>query len=671
MNLNQKMDAISIAIIVTVLSMGSFLVYLFKTEFERTQKYGTLPAKSKRASNNNATNKKSAPQNQAQASKPSTHQATIGNNVVSANGGLASAAATKQVASEPSSQPSSNAFSNSNNNNHLNSAANGKLSSRSNGHILIDSNKLHNNGDNNNNNQQQQQHKASAKPATSLAATKKVVSNKKTDFINGGELAPAKLHVFEVSFQTEPPRGSEPSADELDSSVLLGVFNPLQNHHHHHAASKQSKLTSSSNNNKIKSRQQQQQQTTDKKLATKKRRNSGEVNYASGSSEQLLSMISKCDLSKDEIEFAVESLLNKIESGESNWQQPKSNPLQRLKNQLRDSESALSIEAQNHEQTKVRLLEIKGQLQSERSNSNFAKEELSKIKKEFGLVNLTLEQVRCDLSKQHILHKQLKEESSHVISKLEQEKAQLQAVLSSASGKETELIKLRKELDEKMNQLQRYELSNQTMREKIEELEVQLNGAKLLENSVNELKLINGRQEDMLQRLADERHLNEASMKRTLCEMEQELKELQTKLSANSASHDERHRKELSQVERELNNADQREQKLMSEIRELREGLAALLPKDLKANESFNRQQQQQGDTNWVQQYLAAFKQLAKTVDELRELNNNNNNNNNGLSESPSKKSVDKSTLTVSTRANGTSSRVGSPSGNGRSSRSE
>lgn len=146
--------------------------------------------------------------------------------------------------------------------------------------------------------------------------------------------------------------------------------------------------------------------------------------------------------------------------------------------------------------------------------------------------------------------------------------------------------------------------------------------------------------------------------------MEQELRELQEKLSAKSATSDERLRKEINQFERELNDAGQREQKLASEVRQLREGLSELFP-DLRPDEQNNAD-------DWVHKYLLALKQLAQTVDDLRRVNDNNNNimHNNNVDrpcESPSKRSVvDKSTLTLQT--NGISSRVGSPTSNGRSS---
>lgn len=624
------------AIIVTVLSVGSVLVYLFQSDYERRQrsKLQLAGGTFKKANNKQLDGK-------LQVSKP----ISVGS---------------KQVPTEIAQATTQTFTTNNSNSNNANQAL-----GNSRGHIMSE-NVIQN-------------AKNSSKPQQT---TTKVAKNK----INSAEQsAPTKTTTNGV----DETRGTDPSLDELDSSVLLSVFGQSQNKH---VASKQSiKKTHSS-------------PPPPEKKASRKVSNSHKADY---SPEQLLTIIAASTLSKDEVELAIEMLLNKVESGESNWKQPKSDPLRRLKSQLRDSELALQTETQNHDYTRAHLNELKSQLQNERSTNGAMKEELSGLKKEFAFINMALEQSRDELTKQQTLRKKLNDDRAQVVQKLEQEKAQLQNMLANSNVNETEICKLRDEVNEKMGQVQHYELSNHAMAEQIQKLESKLCKAELqldqlrsskqhddyeacakitelesdrsrldknvrdhvarlrevcetnnlLEKSVKELQLINNRQEDMLKRLRDERHVNEASMKRTLCEMEHELKELQTKLSANSASHDERLRKEINQAERELSDADEREQRLQAEMKELREGLSALLPAEVKQANQLDVLNGRSG--NWIQQYLAAFKQLSKTVEELKESNNN--------LDSPSKSTIDKSTSTVLT--NGNISRVGSPTSNGRSSR--
>lgn len=623
------MDSISVAIIVAVLSVGSVLVYLFQSDYERRQRSKLQGAASLKRAN------QKQPDGKPQVSK----SASVGS---------------KQVPSEiekATSQPLTVNSSNSNNTN-----------------VTVGSSKAHITSENTAPNSRN-----TPKPQQSAL---KVARNKRD--------------TNDVGFKgalVEETRGMDPSFDELDSSVLLSVFSQS-----HSKLGKQSAKKSQSS-------------PPPEKKASRKALSSQRPDYSPG---QLLSMIAASSLSKDEVELAIEMLLNKVESGESDWKQPKSDPLRRLKSQLRENELALQTEIQNHEHSRAHLAELKSQIQGERSLSNAAKEELSSLKKEFGFVNMALGQTRDELSKQQQLRKKLNEDSAQLVQKLEQDKAHLQAMLANTSVSESEVCKLREELNEKMGQLQHYELSNHAMAEQIQKLESklckvelqldQMRSSKqhddyeacakitelesdrshldktvkdhvarlrelcetnnLLEKSVKELQLINSRQEDMLKRLRDERHVNEASMKRTLCEMEHELKELHGKLSANSASHDERLRKEMSQAERELSDADQREQRLQAELKELREGLSALLPVDVKTNQT-DMLNGRSG--SWVQQYLAAFKQLSRTVEELKETNNNNH-------DSPSRSPmIDKSTSTLHT--NGNSSRIGSPTSNGRSSR--
>ena len=331
------------------------------------------------------------------------------------------------------------------------------------------------------------------------------------------------------------------------------------------------------------------------------------------------------------------------------------------------------------------------------------------MRHDLNVVKLALDRIKGDMAKQRLL----KEETEQLSSKVEQENVQLKKILAGTQVKDEDFIKLRSELEEKMAQLRGYEISNQNLSNKVQELDNNLRASELqieqlrssrhqddyescakiaelesdrlalekalkdhvvrlktvaetnnlLEKSLNELKLINNQQEDQIKRSHEERLLTEASMKQTLYEMEHELRKLQEKLTASAASSDERLRREIDQFERELNDAGQREQKLTIKMRQLREGLSELFP-DLRPSEN-------SVTDDWVVQYLVALKQLTLTVDDLRRANNNNNLRDvstDSLLESPSKRSVvDKSTLTLNT--SGGSSRLGSPTSNGRSSR--
>lgn len=654
------MDPFSIAIIVTCLSVGCVLVYLFKFDFDRRQQQQSL--NSNKLMQSKKVNNKVAKVHQQ-------HNSSLKSPIVKKQVPLVEIALTE---------------------------TNTQLDTNSNVIAKHTSNKP----------QQQLSSSQPVKVTTSSnnSTTKaqqaaKVVKKKENISLTNGT---TKKENSIMVFEDDP----EFAKDEVDSSILMGVFNPSA-----HCTKSQTKTTKKTGN-------LSEFKQSKKNIAQANNYNSSILtehyplnanNSTSYSSEQLFNIISSTRLSKDEVELAVEALLNKLESVESNWKQPKSDPIQRLKNQVRDLESALLMETHNHEQTKARISELKSQVQNEKSATASAKDELMKLRKELNLSNLTLEQARSDLSRQQLIQKQIKEETGKVINNLEQDKSQLQALLSNSSVKDDlELAKLRQEYDEKLDRLQTYKLSNQAMSEKIQELENKLHNTEiqfdnlrsnkqqenyeacakineleadrsaldkalkhhmsklkevsesniLLEESVGKLQLINENQEDMLKRLQDNRQMNEASMKRTLAEMEKELKELQTRLSANSINQDERLRKEMSHVERELSNADQREQKLVSEMKELREGLGALLPNYIK-----NVDLQLHGD-DWVRQYINAVKQLAITVEELKSVSNNNNTDDSVMESPEIRKSADKSTLTLQTNG-----RVGSPVSNGRASK--
>lgn len=388
----------------------------------------------------------------------------------------------------------------------------------------------------------------------------------------------------------------EPSTDELDSSISVVVFDPTEDNSNNKAINLTSK-----NGKKTK-----QHSGTEK--GNKNQRQKRQVpSNADPSAEQLFSLIAACNLSKEEIELAVETLLNK--SSNPDWKHPKSDPLNKIKNKL--------------EQTRLELTKQQMMLQNRDNQINKAEK-----------ANQALAE------KVHDLEIRLKNEC--------EEKMGLLRGYELTSKKIGEQIHVFEE------KLHKSEVEVNTMRSALSDVHGRLKNAldanSMLEKSLNELQLINSRQEEMLIRLREERHVNEASMQRTLCEMEEELRDLQGKLSANSATHDDRLRRELNQVERE--------QKLMAEMRELREGLSDLLP-DLKAKDT------QVGTDNWVHHYLGAVKHLAKTVEELRSVNNNNNV---IYPDSPSKQLVDKSTLTPIYK-NGLSQRVGSPTSNGRASK--
>lgn len=481
-----------------------------------------------------------------------------------------------------------------------------------------------------------------------------------------------------------------PSSDELDTSVAMEIFN--------HNCAKQtrgSKLASSKQSISFEDTESFENLSGTLRPTT-----------PSYSSEQLFAMIAASNLSKDEIECTIEMLLEKINSDDhSDWKKPKNDPIERLKNQLRDNENILSVEIQNHEQTRARLVELKSQLQIERQSLTKNDEELAKLRKELSIADLALEQLRADLSRMQSVLKQRDEESSKIISRVEQEKMQLQNILANDSSRTGDFESLRAKYDEKCLHLKQYELSQQKFNERIADLESKLlvsehlidelratkqhddyeASAKISElksdrmqldkalkdqtvrlkeesetnlclcKTVNELRLTNRKQDVMLKQMTDERQIHEASMKRTLQEMELELKELQQKLNAN-ASMSQQDESRARRDDSAMSIGGEQEQKLISEMNQLRDGLAALFPDAVKPTPDSKA-----NGTDWVAGYLVALKQLSKTLDELKESNNNNN----CESTSPKKSMTDKATLTPRKKRENSSS----PNSNGRSSR--
>jgi hypothetical protein len=613
---------------------------------------------------------------------------------------------------KPSAANNHNSNSNSNNHNNCNSPKSKQVHFAE--VISVSSGDEHSStASNNNYNHKQKHNESSATVVQSSQNTQKVTSNRKTnngkhgngksgDSTSVNDIKPVEIN---NNANQSQPLGSEPSADELDSSVLLEVFNPTK-----------------AGMNAAMKRKQTTTQRQPKNNAGPRKRHSSDGNHPTYSSEQLFKMIAASSLSSDEVEMAVETLLNKLESGETDWQKPKSDPLHRLKNQLRDSETALSTEIQNHEQTRARIAELKAQLQNERSTRNSTGEELTKIKKDLITINSALERAHNELSKQRMLHEKACDESSKIISKLEEDNVRLQNLLAGSNVYHDELSKLRHEFNENVEQLQRYETANESLRKRIHELESNLRAAdvhlgrmreekqqddyeacakisklesdrgalekalkdniirlnevletkKLLEKSLNEAQISCAHKEEVIKRLNEEKHNNETSMKRALFEMEQELRMLHERLSSKMATDDERFRQELNQFERELTDAGQREQKLKLKMKQLREGLSELFP-DLMNNSNNNSEQTNSDD--WVHHYLNALKQLTATVDELRRSKGNEQRQSKECADddeqsslnSPSKRSVKSSLLYT----NGKSSRVGSPTSNGRSSRGE
>lgn len=641
------MDPLSIGIIVTVLSLGTVLLYLFNVDFAKRRGRKTLHG----SDGNMVTSKKSKgknnPTTQSQAAVKQQQQNGIGSPNSKRSPPLVAVASNNSGRSSAKSCPSSEE------NKH--------------GQNIPDLIAGHEPKIQNGQTRQQQ-----------ISNSNKNVKKRDTKQANFVEVSQF-----------------EPSPDELDSSIAMGVFNQ---------SSSGAKQTRS---NKSVSKRQS--------IPFNEESFEGYPDRGGGSAspsycpEQLFTMIAASNLSRDEVEIAVEMLLNKIDSGDSDWKKPKSDPVERLKNQLRESENVLAIEIQNHEQTRARLAELKNQLQIERQSLNKSEEEMMKLKKELGVANLALEQSRVDLSRLQLVLKQRSEENSRVISRLEQEKMQMQALLTEDTTTNGDQEVLRAKLDEKLVQLQRYELSQQKMSERMAELESKLRVAdhlvdelraskqhddyeasakiselksdriqldkglkdqvtrfkevseanSLLSRTINELKSINSRQDEMLKQMTDERQIHELSMKRTLQEMELELKELQRKLNANTVPS----RQDEKVLLRDgIANHDQmgvdREQKLISEMNQLREGLANLFPDAVKPSSDTDGA----ATNSWVRSYVVALKQLSKTLDELKEPNNN------VKSESPTSP---KKPLTTNNRTTLTTPRKKTPSqvNNGRSSR--
>jgi len=441
----------------------------------------------------------------------------------------------------------------------------------------------------------------------------------------------------ELDKQNTTPLGTIPSLDELDSSISIGVFNPKSN------------------------QTQPKQRGPSMKKNERKRHNSDRTDHSIYSSERLFSMIAASSLSKDEIEIAIETLLDKQESGESDWRQAKGDPLHKLRSQLHDVETALVSETKKHEQTRSRLNELNLELQAERTSRQSIHEESSKLKLELASANLALEETADNLRRQCSIRDEMKEEHRQMVETLERENANLKSLLAGQTEREENLSSLQRELEERRSLVQQYELSNANLSNRLQDLEAKLSATEiqldihrsnrqqeeyetcarinelesdrmaleralkdqaarfkevseaknLMENRLKELQIVNCKQDDMLKRLQDEREVKELSMSRTLCEMEAELRELHGKLSAKVASNDESLRQELIHFEHELSNAGQRERNLTARIEQLKDGLAELFP-ELRSSESNGRQE------DWIHKYLAALKLLGATVEELR-----------------------------------------------------
>lgn len=218
---------------------------------------------------------------------------------------------------------------------------------------------------------------------------------------------------------------------------------------------------------------------------------------------------------------------------------------------------------------------------------------------------------------------------------------ELELILKTKDAKIEELVsnKKKSELDAR----ERIKLVCKNLNEQVARFEVVVEANKTLEKSVIDLRCVNKRQEELIKQLQGERAVYESQMRQTLNEMSFELRELQSRLSANSELKETKTNNEVIEMA-------QREKELRSEMRRLRRSLSALFP-GIKVN---GKLYDENSDSNWAGLYIAALKQLSSNVEDLSKAHHND------ISMSPTKKSQD---------STGNSPRTGSPTSNGRSSR--
>lgn len=218
---------------------------------------------------------------------------------------------------------------------------------------------------------------------------------------------------------------------------------------------------------------------------------------------------------------------------------------------------------------------------------------------------------------------------------------ELELILKTKDAKIEELVSNKKKSE--LEAGERIKLVCKNLNEQMARFEVVVEANKTLEKSVIDLRCVNKRQEELIKQLQGERAVYESQMRQTLNEMSFELRELQSRLSANSELKETKTNNEVIEMA-------QREKELRSEMRRLRRSLSALFP-GIKVN---GKPYDENSDSNWAGLYIAALKQLSSNVEDLSKAHHND------ISMSPTKKSQD---------STGNSPRTGSPTSNGRSSR--
>jgi len=158
-------------------------------------------------------------------------------------------------------------------------------------------------------------------------------------------------------------------------------------------------------------------------------------------SKNLLEQIASSSLSNEEIQFIVNTLLNKHVDEMNQWQK-KHDPVNILKENLHEKEQEIQIHLQNLEAARRRIKELRLELEQERSVHSVTKEKISQMQKEFGAIRNSLQQaheqqrhdvkalqgkikeMQSDLQGRNVLIQNMQEENTRLNMALQQFEAQ-------------------------------------------------------------------------------------------------------------------------------------------------------------------------------------------------------------------------------------------------------
>jgi len=90
----------------------------------------------------------------------------------------------------------------------------------------------------------------------------------------------------------------------------------------------------------------------------------------------LLPLLQKAELSRSEVHQLIEQLLNREQVEGHDWVEGRQDPVARLKKQLAEKEKALAEEQQGAQAVHAKLLELRAELNGERSRQGVAQRQL-------------------------------------------------------------------------------------------------------------------------------------------------------------------------------------------------------------------------------------------------------------------------------------------------------